>query len=139
MSKEKEADSKLQGRRGFLGKFGQIVIGSLGAISFAKANTKLTPEQVVKAWESPEYRRSLTESQWLQLPEHPAGEIERSEFSGNLMASGNNCSGNNCSGNNCSGNNCSGDNCSGNNCSGNNCSGNDCSGNNCGSSSMRGG
>ncbi len=123
-----EQDKTNRARRSFLGK----VIGIFGAsFLFSRQSHSLSSEQIVRAWEDPEYRNSLTESQWNMLPENPAGKIERSEFSGGLLASGNNCSGNNCSGNNCSGNNCSGNSCSGNNCSGNNCSGNNCSGNNC--------
>ena len=118
-------------RRKFLTHFlGLAGLGLLG--SKASAKTELTKEEIVKAWQDPEFRNSLTEAQWDSLPSNPAGEIKGGEFKGNLqIASGNSCSGNNCSGNNCSGNNCSGNNCSGNNCSGNNCSGNSCSGNNC--------
>ena len=117
-----------QGRRTFLGTLAAFLSGTfLGA----KASIKpLTNDQIARAWEDPEYRKSLTDSQWEALPDNPAGKVDRTEFPGDL-ASGNSCSGNNCSGNNCSGNNCSGDNCSGNNCSGNSCSGNNCSGNNC--------
>ena len=117
-------------RRKLLGTLGSL----LGAfLLLPQKSNALTPKEIVRAWEDPEYRKSLTESQWNQLPENPAGKIENAEFSGDLytQVSGNNCSGNNCSGNNCSGNNCSGNNCSGNNCSGNSCSGNNCSGNNC--------
>jgi mersacidin/lichenicidin family type 2 lantibiotic len=133
-----EESNNPRNRRSFLAKLGQIALGGFGAISLAKANHRLTPEQIVRAWESPEYRNTLTESQWSQLPANPAGEIERSEFSGNLVASGNGCSGNGCSGNGCSGNGCSGNGCSGNGCSGNGCSGNGCSGNGCSGNSCSG-
>jgi len=123
-------------RRSFLGK-ASVILG-LGFIG-GRANSKpLKTEDIIRAWEDPKFRGSLTESQWEALPENPAGSVAKAEFSGDLAqssnddCSGNNCSGNNCSGNNCSGDNCSGNNCSGNNCSGDNCSGNNCSGNNCG-------
>ena len=133
MSGENGRDNS--GRRRFL----KTLAGVGAVLVFPRRSKALTPEQIVRAWEDPEYRNSLTESQWNKLPPNPAGDVERSEFTGDLLASGNNCSGNNCSGNNCSGNNCSGDNCSGNNCSGNNCSGNNCSGNNCSGQSCGGG
>ena len=117
----------MQSRRGIFKVFG-IIIGS--ALAFGK-DKELSAKQIVKAWEDPEYRNSLTEKQWAKLPNNPAGDIENSEFSGTLMASGNSCSGNGCSGNGCSGNGCSGNGCSGNGCSGNGCSGNGCSGNGC--------
>jgi mersacidin/lichenicidin family type 2 lantibiotic len=102
------------------------------AASQANAKGLLSAEEIVKAWQDPSFRNSLSKEQWDALPPNPAGEVRSGQFKGDLqMASGNNCSGNNCSGNNCSGNNCSGNSCSGNNCSGNNCSGNGCSGNNC--------
>lgn len=108
------------------------------AVTSRSESAKLSQEQIARAWEDPSFRAQLTEAQWNELPENPAGKLSSSQFSGDLHAqvswnacSGNNCSGNNCSGNNCSGNNCSGNSCSGNNCSGNNCSGNNCSGNNC--------
>ena len=118
-------------RRKFFSSLG-AAIGALFFRSRVNADT-LSDEQIVKAWEDPQFRNLLTEAQWEALPENPAGKVDRAEYSGDLAKStANNCSGNNCSGNNCSGNNCSGNNCSGNNCSGNNCSGNNCSGNNCG-------
>ncbi|MEY4277663.1 MAG: hypothetical protein RI975_929 [Pseudomonadota bacterium] len=121
----------MNNRRKILARFaGFFGLGLAGAS--ANAKSQLTPEQIVKAWEDPSFRSSLTKEQWEALPPNPAGEVRSSEFKGDIkMASGNFCSGNNCSGNNCSGNNCSGNNCSGNNCSGNSCSGNNCSGNNC--------
>lgn len=104
----------------------------LGVASKANAKIQLTPDQIVKAWQDPNFKKSLSKDQWDALPENPAGKVTSGEFKGDMqLASGNNCSGNNCSGNNCSGNSCSGNNCSGNGCSGNNCSGNNCSGNNC--------
>ena len=127
-------------RRNFLTQLTAVLglgIVSEKANSISHKNDTLSPEDIAKAWENPEFRESLTEAQWESLPQNPAGDLNSGEFSGNLQmasgnsCSGNNCSGNNCSGDNCSGNNCSGDNCSGNNCSGNNCSGNNCSGNNC--------
>jgi mersacidin/lichenicidin family type 2 lantibiotic len=36
---------------------------------------KLTAEQIVKAWESPEYRQTLTAEQMKQLPANPAGDL----------------------------------------------------------------
>jgi mersacidin/lichenicidin family type 2 lantibiotic len=36
----------------------------------------LTAEQIVKAWESPEYRLSLTEEQQKALPSNPAGDLQ---------------------------------------------------------------
>ena len=120
----------MNSRRSFISKASAFL--GLGLIGSKVSSSALTTEQIVKAWETPEYRASLTEAQWDAMPENPAGSVENAEFSGDLaQVSGNNCSGNNCSGNNCSGNNCSGNNCSGNSCSGNNCSGNNCSGNNC--------
>ena len=98
-------------RRGFLGK----VMAAVGAVALFSRKS-LSSEQIVRAWEDPEYRNSLTESQWNSLPENPAGTIENAEFSGDLLASGNGCSGNGCSGNGCSGNGCSGNSCSGNSC-----------------------
>ena len=125
-------------RRKFLSRFG-VILGLGIAGSRANAKNQLSPEEIVKAWEDPTFRNSLSKSQWDALPPNPAGEIKNGQFKGDwLMASGNNCSGNNCSGNNCSGNNCSGNSCSGNNCSGNNCSGNNCSGNNCSGNSCSG-
>ena len=119
--------SRNKNRRNFLVKALSIV-----GIASILPRKSLSNEEIARAWEDPEFRKSLTKSQWESLPKNPAGDIENSEFSGDLVAaSGNNCSGNNCSGNGCSGNNCSGNNCSGNGCSGNNCSGNNCSGNNC--------
>ena len=118
----------LKSRRGFIG--GLLTL--LGVSSAAKANL-LSPEEVVRAWEDPKFRNTLTEGQWNAMPENPAGKVENTSFSGNMTAqsSGNNCSGNGCSGNGCSGNGCSGNGCSGNGCSGNGCSGNGCSGNSC--------
>ena len=117
---------KMSDRRKFLSRFAGL-LGLVFASSKANAKVQLTPEEIVKAWEDPVFRNSLTKDQWDALPPNPAGEIRSGEFKGNLqIASGNNCSGNNCSGNSCSGNNCSGNNCSGNNCSGNSCSGNKC-------------
>ena len=127
-------EKKQLSRRGFFGTLAAFF--GVTALA-ANRNDELSPKELVRAWEDPEFRNSLTEAQWKQLPPNPAGKMESNGYSGNLYAqsadacSGNNCSGNNCSGNNCSGNNCSGNNCSGNNCSGNNCSGNSCSGNNC--------
>ena len=116
-------------------KFFSFSLGLFGlglAATKANAIAKLSPEEIVKAWEDPSFRNSLSQQQWDALPPNPAGDIRSGEFKGNIqLASGNNCSGNNCSGNNCSGNGCSGNNCSGNNCSGNSCSGNNCSGNSC--------
>ena len=118
-------------RRNFLSTLATLLGGGLAA-NKVNAAAQLSPDQIARAWQDPDFRRSLTQEQWEALPPNPAGEIRRGEFKGDLqMASGNFCSGNNCSGNNCSGNNCSGNNCSGNSCSGNNCSGNNCSGNNC--------
>ena len=117
-------------RKLFAHVLGVCGLGFLGSKASAKA--QLTSDQIIRAWQDPVFRGSLTKEQWEALPPNPAGDLRSGEFKGNLqMASGNNCSGNNCSGNNCSGNNCSGNNCSGNNCSGNNCSGNNCSGNRC--------
>jgi mersacidin/lichenicidin family type 2 lantibiotic len=117
-------------RRKIITRFLSIL--GLGVMGFGGgARARLSPEDVVRAWEDPSYRNSLSEAQWDALPPNPAGETKSGEFKGDLANSGNNCSGNNCSGNNCSGNNCSGNNCSGDNCSGNNCSGDNCSGNNC--------
>lgn len=101
-------------------KFVSWSLGMAGLGLFASksnANVLLSPEEIVKAWQDPSFRESLSNKQWEALPPNPAGEIRGGEFKGNVqLASGNNCSGNNCSGNNCSGNNCSGNNCSGNNC-----------------------
>jgi mersacidin/lichenicidin family type 2 lantibiotic len=120
-------------RRNLFTKFVSI----LGASFFIKKSA-LSAEQIVRAWEDPEFRKSLSAKQWESLPENPAGKIENAEFSGNLVASGNSCSGNSCSGNSCSGNSCSGNSCSGNSCSGNSCSGNSCSGNSCSGNSCSG-
>ena len=120
----------MSNRRSFLTKLSALLgIGLVGG----KANAvNFKAEEIIKAWESPEFRASLTDAQWEALPENPAGSVENSEFSGDLaQVSGNGCSGNGCSGNGCSGNGCSGDGCSGNGCSGNGCSGNGCSGNSC--------
>lgn len=134
-SMSKDDQRKSPTRRGLLSS----VAGLFGlAVSSRVEASKLTPAEIVRAWEDPSFRAKLTEAQWGALPENPAGKLTNSQFSGDLHSqvswnacSGNNCSGNNCSGNNCSGNNCSGNGCSGNNCSGNSCSGNNCSGNNC--------
>jgi len=122
----------MDSRRKFLSRL-TAILGLGLAANKASANAQLSPLEIVKAWEDPSFRNSLSKAQWDALPPNPAGEIRGGEFNGDLqmVASGDNCSGNNCSGNNCSGNNCSGNNCSGNSCSGNNCSGNNCSGNNC--------
>jgi mersacidin/lichenicidin family type 2 lantibiotic len=120
-------------RRNLFSKFVSI----LGASFFIKKEA-LSAEQIVRAWEDPEFRKSLSAKQWDSLPENPAGSIENAEYSGNLVASGNYCSGNSCSGNSCSGNSCSGNSCSGNSCSGNSCSGNSCSGNSCSGNSCSG-
>jgi mersacidin/lichenicidin family type 2 lantibiotic len=40
------------------------------------AAVKLTVEQIVKAWESPEYRQTLSAVQLQQLPANPAGELQ---------------------------------------------------------------
>ena len=101
--------SKLILKRNFLKGFAGV-FGSLGSFAILKPKP-LSAREIVKAWEDPEYRNSLTDSQWSQLPENPAGKIENSQLAGDLNSSGNNCSGNNCSGNNCSGNNCSGNTC----------------------------
>ena len=103
------------GRRSFLGWVGKLGTLAVGAAALVP-RPAMSSTQIVKAWEDPEYRNSLTERQWEQLPKNPAGEIENSEFSGDLLASGNGCSGNGCSGNGCSGNGCSGNGCSGNSC-----------------------
>ena len=101
-------NSKNKNRRNFLFKALSII-----GIASIFPKRSLSNEEIARAWEDPEFRKSLTKSQWESLPKSPAGDIEHSEFSGDLIAaSGNNCSGNNCSGNNCSGNNCSGSNCS---------------------------
>ena len=117
-------------RRSFLSKLAAVL--GLSIVAKEASSKILDDETVVKAWQDPAFRASLSEEQWDALPSNPAGEIQSGPFKGGLeVASGNSCSGNSCSGNSCSGNNCSGNNCSGNNCSGNNCSGNNCSGNNC--------
>ena len=120
----------MSNRRNFI----QKMIGLLG-VSFVATKVDANPiskKDIIKNWEDPSYKNSITDNQWNKLPSNPAGEIRNGQFKGSIeLASGNNCSGNNCSGNNCSGNNCSGNMCSGNNCSGDNCSGNNCSGNNC--------
>ena len=116
-------------RRKLLTRLASLV--GLG-VAASKVNAKLSTEEIVRAWQDPAFRNSLSKEQWEALPANPAGMVKSGEFKGDFqLASGNNCSGNNCSGNNCSGNNCSGNSCSGNGCSGNNCSGNNCSGNNC--------
>jgi len=108
------------------------MLGAAGVASRATASKELSKEEIVKAWEDPAFRKSLSAEQWEAMPFNPAGEIKAGQFDGNMMmASGNGCSGNGCSGNGCSGNGCSGNGCSGNGCSGNGCSGNGCSGNGC--------
>ncbi len=52
---------------------------ALGGLT-ASPQAQLTIEQIVRAWESPEYRQTLTQEQLAQLPENPAGEV-KSEFS----------------------------------------------------------
>ena len=42
----------------------------------ASSPNVLTVEQIVRAWESPEYRETLTAEQLKQLPANPAGEIQ---------------------------------------------------------------
>ena len=109
-------------RRSFLSKLAAVL--GLSIVAKEASSKILDDETVVKAWQDPAFRASLSEEQWDALPSNPAGEIQSGQFKGGLeVASGNSCSGNSCSGNSCSGNNCSGNNCSGNNCSGNNCSG----------------
>ncbi len=49
-----------------------IALGGLAA----NPQVQLTVEQIVKAWESPEYRQTLTEEQLRQLPANPAGEVQ---------------------------------------------------------------
>jgi mersacidin/lichenicidin family type 2 lantibiotic len=123
-------------------KFFSLSFGMIGLGLFASktnANVQLSPEEIVKAWQDPSFRNSLSKKQWEALPPNPAGEIRSGEFKGNVqLASGNSCSGNSCSGNSCSGNSCSGSSCSGNSCSGNSCSGNSCSGNSCSGNSCSG-
>ncbi len=92
----------------------------------------LSPAQIVRAWESPAYRRTLTKEQKEKIPVNPAGQLMMAGVAGDFASTTNNCSTDNCSGNNCSTDNCSGSNCSTNNCSGNNCSTDNCSGINCG-------
>ena len=96
-------------------KFFSFSLGIFGlglAASKASANVQLSPEDIVKAWQDPTFRNSLSKKQWEALPPNPAGEVRSGEFKGNIqVASGNDCSGNNCSGNNCSGNSCSGNRC----------------------------
>ncbi len=108
-------------------KIFSIFAALLGGAFTAKkvsASLEMSPEDVARAWQDPEYRNTLSKKQWESMPANPAGEVREGQFKGNLaQISGNNCSGNNCSGNNCSGNNCSGNNCSGNNCSGRRCGG----------------
>ena len=129
-------------RRSFLTKMSALL--GLGLIGNKVNSKELNAEEIIKAWENPEYRASLTEAQWNALPENPAGSVDNAEFSGDLAqvsgnsCSGDSCSGNSCSGDSCSGNSCSGDSCSGNSCSGNSCSGNSCSGNSCSSYSCGG-
>lgn len=36
---------------------------------------QLSAEEIVRAWEDPEYRRSMTPEQKKMMPAHPAGEI----------------------------------------------------------------
>lgn len=98
----------------------------------------LTPQEIVRAWEDPEYRQTLTEEQRALLPANPAGEIQFTPRAGNTLhfvtlanASSDNCSSSNCSSNNCSSSNCSSSNCSSDNCSSSNCSSNNCSSSNC--------
>jgi mersacidin/lichenicidin family type 2 lantibiotic len=45
---------------------------SVGALA---GTTKLTVEQIVRAWESPEYRNSLSLEQKQALPSNPAGDL----------------------------------------------------------------
>lgn len=98
----------------------------------------LTPAEIVRAWEDPEYRLTLSEEQRANLPANPAGDIQFTPRAGNTLhfvtlanASSDNCSSSNCSSNNCSSSNCSSDNCSSSNCSSSNCSSNNCSSSNC--------
>ena len=103
-------------RRDFVTKFFAI-IGAAGIASKATASKSLSDKEIIKAWEDPSFRKSLSDEQWEAMPFNPAGEVKAGQFEGNMMmASGNNCSGNGCSGNGCSGNGCSGNSCSGNYC-----------------------
>ncbi len=49
-----------------------IALGGLAA----SPQGELTIEQIVRAWQSPEYRQTLTAEQISQLPSNPAGEIQ---------------------------------------------------------------
>jgi mersacidin/lichenicidin family type 2 lantibiotic len=97
---------------------------------------ELSVEQIVRAWEDPEYRQTLTEEQKKLLPANPAGEILCSDMAGNTLCfvatNNDGCSTDNCSGNRCSTDACSGNRCSTDACSGNRCSTDACSGHRCG-------
>jgi mersacidin/lichenicidin family type 2 lantibiotic len=111
-------------------------IVAVSGILHGAQTAQLTAEQIVKAWEDPEYRQTLTEEQRKLLPANPAGEILCSDLAGNTLyyESSNNdgCSTDNCSGNRCSTDACSGSRCSTDACSGNRCSTDACSGHRCG-------
>lgn len=69
-----------------------------GLIHQAQA-AHLTPQDIVRAWEDPEFRLTLSETQLALLPANPAGEIQYTPRAGNTMhfvtlanASTDNCS-----------------------------------------------
>ena len=67
-------------RRRFLRAAVGTVAGAVGAglamSSVARAAGQLTNDDIIRAWKDEEFRRSLTDEQLAQLPEHPAGAIE---------------------------------------------------------------
>jgi mersacidin/lichenicidin family type 2 lantibiotic len=55
----------------------KIVMGAIALGSLAANNQiQLTIEEIVRAWESPEFRQTLTAEQLNQLPPNPAGDVE---------------------------------------------------------------
>ena len=54
-----------------------ILMSVLAVSGLAASGTvRLTLEQIVRAWESPEFRQTLTAEQQRQLPANPAGDLQ---------------------------------------------------------------
>jgi mersacidin/lichenicidin family type 2 lantibiotic len=48
----------------------------------------MSPLDIIRAWKDPEYRLSLSEAEWAQLPAHPAGFIELTDTELGAVAGG---------------------------------------------------
>lgn len=100
---------------------------------------RLSPREIVRAWEDRRFRASLSPELLRIMPDHPIGAVRLGNASADAsqenaysqMGSCDACSSSNCSSSNCSSDNCSSSNCSSDNCSSSNCSSNLCSNWNC--------